>query len=148
MPSKTKTLRKHIHHVDKRLKFSLRLYFIISIVMLAIVSYDIFKSILSIEFALFGIIFGIGAGIISSRMNHLSWNHDGQKIVSRLDTFGIIILAFYIVFAIFRAKIIELFVQGPVVGAISFSIISGIMIGRVIGTRGAILKVLEEQGII
>lgn len=116
--------------------------------MLSVVSYDLFKNILSLEFAFVGILIGVGGGIVSSRMNHLSWDHDAEKIVSRLDVFGIIILVAYIIFAILRTKLISYFVHGPTVGAISFSIVAGIMIGRVIGTRGKILKILKEEKII
>jgi len=141
-------LRKHIHHVDKKLKFRLRLYFIIAVIMFLVVLYDVFTNILSLEFAVVGVIAGIVVGVLSARMYQLSWDKDAEKIVSRLDLAGTVYLVLYIVFAIFRTKIIELFVHGPVIGAISFSIITGVIIGRVIGTRGAILKVLEEQGII
>ena len=148
MPRKQRSLRKHVHHVDKKLRFRLRLYSIISIVMFGIVLYEIFKNTLPLEFAVVGIFIGLFVGIISARMYNLSWNHDAKKIVSRLDMLGIIILTVYIVFAIFRTKLISYFVQGPVVGAISFSIIAGIMIGRVIGTRNAIIEILQEREII
>lgn len=144
----TKPRKKLSHHIDKKIRIRFRIYFILSIVMLTVVGYDLFKNIFSLEFAFVGILIGIGGGIISSRMNHLSWNHDAQKIVSRLDMFGTIILVAYIVFAIFRTKLILYFVHGPVVGAISFSIIAGIMIGRVLGTRGKILQILREERII
>lgn len=143
-----KSLRKHIHHVDKKLKFRLRLYFIIAIVMLSIVFYDIFKNILSIEFALIATGIGIAVGVISARMSNISWNKDANKIATSLDKFGVIFTGIYIVFAVFRQQLIGLFVHGPIVGAISFSIAAGVMIGRVVGTRGAILKILEEQKII
>ena len=143
-----KPLRKHAHHVDKKLRFRLRLYSIISLVMLGIVLYEIFQNTLPLEFAVVGIFIGLFVGIISARMYHLSWSRDAKKIVSRLDMLGIIILAVYIVFAIFRTKLISYFVQGPVVGAISFSIIAGMMLGRVVGTRNAIIEILKEREII
>lgn len=141
-------LRKHVHNIDKKLTFRLRLFAIISILMLGVVLYDIFTNILAIEFAVVVILAGVILGIISARMYHLSWNHDAQKIVSRLDIVGVIILVFYIVFVIFRSKLIGFFVHGPTVGAVGFSITAGIMIGRIIGTRGAIIRILEDRGII
>lgn len=143
-----KTLRKHARHVDKKLKFRLKIFIIVATVMFGVVLYDIFTNILPLEFAMPVILVGLVVGIISARMYHLSWSHDAQKIVSRLDSVGIVILIFYLIFAVFRGKLIEFFVQGPVVGAVSFSVITGIMIGRVLGTRGAILKTLEEEGLI
>lgn len=143
-----KPLRRHAHHVDKKLRFRLRLYSIISLVMLGVVLYDIFQKTLPLEFATFGILIGLVLGIISARRYHLSWDKDAKKIVSRLDLIGIIILVLYIGFVIVRSKLIGIFVQGPVVGAVSFSITAGVMIGRVVGTRNAIIEILREREII
>lgn len=148
MPKKQKSLRRHIHHIDKKLRFRVRLYSIISLVMLLIVLYEIFIKILPLEFAIVGIFIGLFLGVISARMYHLSWSHDAKKIVSRLDVVGIIILVIYIAFVIVRSKLIGYFVAAPMVGAVSFSITAGIMIGRVIGTRNAIIEILREREII
>ena len=143
-----RSLRKHTHHIDKKLKFRLRLYSIISLVMLGIVLYEIFIKIIPLPFAVVGIFIGLFLGIISARMYHLAWSKDAKKIVSRLDTVGIIILVCYIAFVIVRSKLIGYFVAAPIVGAVSFSITAGIMIGRVIGTRNAIIEILKEREII
>jgi hypothetical protein len=143
-----KPLRKHVHHIDKKLKFRLRLYALISLVMLGIVLYEIFINILPLPFAVTGIVIGLFLGIISARMYHLSWNHDAKKIVSRLDVIGTSILVLYIIFAIVRSRLIGYFVAAPMVGAVGFSITAGIMIGRVVGTRNAIIEILKEREII
>lgn len=148
MPKRHRSLHKHVHHIDKKLKFRLRLYSIISLVMLGVVLYEIFIKTLPLEFAVVGIFIGLFGGIISARMYHLSWNHDAKKIVSRLDVVGIIILVFYIAFVIARSKLIGYFVVAPMVGAVGFSITAGIMMGRVIGTRNAIMEILKEREII
>jgi uncharacterized protein (DUF697 family) len=146
MPNKS--LRKHVHHIDKKLKFRVRLYSLISLVMLGIVLYEIFIKIIPLPFAAIGIFIGLFLGIISARMYHLSWDKDAKKIVSRLDVIGIIILVFYMAFVIVRSKLIGYFVAAPMVGAVGFSITAGIMIGRVIGTRNAIMEILKEREII
>ena len=148
MPKRQRSLRKHVHHVDKKLRFRLRLYSIISLAMLGIVLYEIFINILPLEFAVVGIFIGLFVGIISARMYHLSWSKDAKKIVSRLDTVGIIILVCYMAFVIVRSKLIGYFVAAPMVGAVGFSITAGIMIGRLIGTRNAIIEILKEREII
>jgi hypothetical protein len=116
--------------------------------MLGIVLYEIFINILPLEFAVVGIFIGLFVGIISARMYHLSWSKDAKKIVSRLDTVGIIILVCYMAFVIVRSKLIGYFVAAPMVGAVGFSITAGIMIGRLIGTRNAIIEILKEREII
>ena len=143
-----RSLRKHAYHVDKKLRFRLRLYALISLVMLGIVLYEIFIKILPLKFAGIGILVGLTIGIISARMYHLSWDKDAKKIVSRLDIIGIIILVFYLAFVIVRSRLIGIFVAAPVVGAVGFSITAGVMIGRVVGTRNAIMEILKEREII
>ena len=148
MPRKSLQKRVLHHHLDKKLKFRLRLYVIMLLVMLGIVFYDTFTKTLPLVFAAFGILVGLFVGIFSSRMQHLSWDYDAKKIVSRLDIVGIIILICYMAFTIVKSKLIGIFVQGPVVGAVGFSITAGVMVGRVIGTRNAIMEILKEREII
>jgi len=145
---KRKPLRKHAHHVDKKLKLRLRLYALIALVMLGIVLYEMFIKILPLLFAVVGIFVGLFIGIISARMRHLSWDHDAKQIVSRLDVVGVIILVLYMAFVIVRSRLIGYFVVAPMVGAVGFSITAGVMIGRVIGTRNAIIEILREREII
>lgn len=137
----------HLHHLDKRLRLRLRIYFIIAIVMLGIVFYDFVIGKIGPSLSFLGILIGIGVGIISARMYHISWNHSASKVVGKLDLFGGFILVLYIMFELGKEKIVAYFVQGPTVGALSFSILAGAMIGRVLGTRGRILDVLKEQKI-
>lgn len=143
-----RSLRKHVHHIDKKLRFRVRLYSLISLVMLVIVLCEIFIKILPLPFAVVGIFVGLFIGIITARQRHLSWDKDAKKIVSRLDVIGIIILVLYLIFVIMRSRLIGIFVQGPIVGAVSFSITAGVMIGRVVGTRNAIIEILREREII
>lgn len=135
-------------HIDKRLQFRFRLYFIIAIILLCIVGYNFIRGDLSLLLTLLTLGIGLCAGIISARMYQLSWNHDGQKIVSRLDGLGGVILILYILFALLRDKLLAMFVAAPSIGAATFAIIAGIMMGRVIGTRGKIVHILKEQEII
>ncbi len=132
-------------NISKKLRRRLQIYFFISIILFIVVCYEIIVHLVPFSFALIGIVVGTAIGFIAARMFHLSWNHDAQEIVSRLDLFGIGILILYIVFAIFRTKIIGHFVHGSSVGGISLSTANGVMIGRVLGTRGRIIKILREQ---
>jgi hypothetical protein len=78
-------------------------------------------------------------------MFHISWNHDAKKVVSRFDVYGVIILVLYIFFEIFREKIVGYFTHDIQVGTVGFALLAGIMFGRVLGTRGKIMKILKEQ---
>src|SRR5579862_7983779 len=94
------SLRKHSHHLDKRLRFRLRLYFLITLILFGILIYDIARGALRFDYGFLGLLAGAGVGIISSRMFHTSWDKDAKKVISRLDTFGFGILLLYIVFEI------------------------------------------------
>lgn len=118
------------------------------LVMLGIVLYEIFIKILPLEFAMVGVIIGLFIGIFTARMRHVSWDHDAKQIVSRLDIVGVIILVLYLAFVIIRSKLIGIFVAAPMVGAVGFSITAGVMFGRVIGTRNAIMEILKERELI
>lgn len=142
-----KTLRNHQQHLDKRLRFRLYLYFIISLILLSILIYNIFIGALRLDYGLIGLAAGIGIGIITTRMFHISWSKDAKKVVSRLDTFGVGILILYVLFEFLRGTVIGFFTHGDQVATVGFAVLAGIMFGRVIGTRGKIIEILEEQKI-
>jgi hypothetical protein len=139
--------REHGKHLDKKLRFRLRIYFAISIILLGVVSFEIFTNRVSPLLALVGLGIGLLIGVIAARMFLLSWDKDAKKVISRLDVVGGIILAIYIVIAIFRGKIIGHYVQGSYVTGTSLSVVAGIMIGRVFGTGQKIVEILREQGL-
>lgn len=140
-----RSLRHHSHHIDKRLRFRLRIYFLIAAILIGILFFNVFRGSLRLDFGILGLLAGCGIGIISSRMFHISWSHDAKKVVSRLDMFGIGILILYILFEIFREKIVGYFTHDIQVGTVGFAVLAGIMFGRVLGTRGKIIKILKQQ---
>lgn len=100
-----------------------------------------------LDFGLFGLLVGVGIGVVASRMFRTSWNHDAKKVVSRLDIFGVGILISYMLLEVFRGKIVGYFTHGLQVETVGFAFLAGIMFGRVLGTRGRIIEVLKEQKI-
>src|SRR5664279_5358280 len=103
---------KHGHHLDKKLRFRIRMYFVISIILLGIVIYEIVLGKETGILSLIGLAVGSCIGILTARIFLLSWDKDAKKVISRLDVIGGIIIVFYIVLAIFRNKIIGQLVQG------------------------------------
>lgn len=140
-----KSLKPHVQHLDKKLRFRLRIYLLISLILIFILIYNIIRGALRIEYGLISILVGIIIGIASARMFHISWNHDADKVVSRLDIFGSVILILYIVLEFFRGRIIGYFTHGSEVTAVTFALFAGVMFGRVLGMRGRIIDVLKEQ---
>jgi Kef-type K+ transport system membrane component KefB len=80
-------------------------------------------------------------------MYKISWDSTAEQVISKFDFFGIVILFLYIGFEIFRERIVEQFVHGPSVVAVSFAVLAGIMYGRVMGISGKINKIFKEEGV-
>lgn len=140
--------KKHIPHIDKKLVFRLRIYFILSLIMIGIVLFEIFSGRLNIILAFTGLLFGILVGVITARMFILSWDKDAEQVISKLDYVGGIILIAYLIFSFFRSSLIGHFVQANYVTGTSFAFATGVMIGRVFGTGRKIVSLLREQNLL
>lgn len=143
-----KKLKKLHRHIDKKIVFRARLYAIIFIIMLLFLLRDIFQGIISPQFFFAGLSLGVTLGVLASRMFQLSWDKDNKRIIARLDSFGIVILVFYILFSFFRNDLITFFVHGPMVGAISLAVLTGSFFGQLLGMRNGIKGILQAEGII
>lgn len=142
------SLRKHSHHLDRRLRFRIILYMIITVILLGVIIFNIYTHALRPTLGLIGLAAGIGIGIITTRMFKMSWDKDAKKIVGRLDIYGIIILVIYVGFEIFRGKIVGYFTHNFQVAPVGFAVLAGIMFGRVLGTYTWVIKILKEQEIL
>lgn len=140
--------RKHVKHLDRKLRFRLRIYFLVSIILLGAVLFEILTSRVNLLLALIGLLVGGFIGVIAARRFLLSWDKNEKKVIAELDFIGGVILVLYIASAIFRSRIIGHFVQGSYVTGTSLSVVTGIMIGRVFGTGHKIVEILQKQRII
>jgi hypothetical protein len=131
--------------VDKKLRNRLGLYLFISVVIFGVVVYQITQNNIGISLPLLGLIVGVFIGILFSRTYKIYWDHDGQQVVSRMDSYGIALLVLYILFEIFRERIVGIFVPGPALFGVSFAVLAGVMYGRVLGMRGKIGRIIKEQ---
>jgi hypothetical protein len=120
---------------------------VISVVLSAIVCYEILTGRVSLLLAVFGLLIGTIIGVYTARMYLFSWDKDARKVISRLDLLGIGILILYILASIFRSRIIGYFVQPSYVTGMSIAVVTGLMIGRIVGTGQKITKILKEQNL-
>lgn len=139
--------RKHKPHLHNKVLWNLRIFYLITIILLGIVIYEILTNRVTISLALISIILGTFIGVFTARMYLFSWDKDTKKIISRLDMFGIIILVIYILASIFRGKIIGQFVAPAYVTGVSLSVATGLMIGRLMGTGHIITSILKKQNL-
>lgn len=135
-------------NIHKRIRIRLVLYFIVSVLMLAVSVFHIVKDGANVLLSLVGLVLGILIGVLASRMFKISWDTTSSQVIAVFDALGIAILVGYVIFEIFREKIVSQFVHGPSVIAVSFMVLAGLMYGRVLGTHGKIRTIFKEQGII
>lgn len=135
-------------HIDKKILLRARIFALVFLVMSVLLARDVIIDVISLPAALLALGFGLIVGIIASRMFHLSWSRDGNKVIASLDTLGIIILLLYILFAFVRDDILNYIVHGKLVGAMSMALVTGSFLGQLIGMRNGIKGILKEEGII
>jgi Kef-type K+ transport system membrane component KefB len=138
------TLKDKVH---KRLRLRVVIYFIISVIVLGISIFHIIEDYASVSLCVVGLLLGVLIGLGVARMYKISWDNTAEQVISKFDFFGIVILFLYIGFEIFRERIVEQFVHGPSVVAVSFAVLAGIMYGRVMGISGKINKIFKEEGV-
>jgi Kef-type K+ transport system membrane component KefB len=121
----------------------MRIYSLIFLAMLGVVVWDVAWADIGALLALLGLIVGTLLGSLASRMYRLSWDEASNKVIARIDRLGFVILVFYIAFEVFRNQLFGHWLQGATLGAFSFSVLAGLMLGQASGTRHGIRRVLE-----
>jgi len=132
-------------YIDKKLRNRMIVFTIISLVMLGVVIYEIAIGSIKRRIELAAIVIGLWIWLLVHRMFHISRHEDEEKVISRIDRTGAIILVMYILFSIGRHRLIEQFFQWSAVLAVTMAAVFGMMAGRVIGMRNRIVKILKEQ---
>lgn len=125
-----------------------RIFGFVSLVFVFILGQDFFNGTISLAYLLGALIVGITVGMLASRMYHLSWDHDGKKVVGRLDAVGIVVLVLYILFAIFRKTLVGVVVHGPMIGTVTIAVMGGLFLGQILGIRNGVRGILKAEGII
>ncbi len=132
-------------HIDRKLIFRIRIFYVIGIILTGLMLYDIFEDTIGIELSLGGFLLGLFIGVIATRMFIIHWHEERAKVVSRFDTIGIIIMLLYVIFSISRSWLFGHWLHGSTLTAFTYSILAGIMIGRIAGMRLKIRSILSEQ---
>ncbi len=135
-------------YVPTRLRWQLAIYIALALIFCGLSAYHTIMNDIGLACALIGFLCGGLAGIAFSRILHISWDHGARQVIARFDAAGLVILVVYLLFEIFRTQLVSLVLRGPSVIIASFAVLAGIMIGRVIGMRGKIREILQEQQLI
>jgi len=132
----------------RRLLTRIRILTIIGLIVLAIAVYDIIKDRLSFILFLLILVLGFVLGFfIFSRMSTVVWDEEREIILAgRLDVTAVIVIVLYILFDIGIRQFFHAELDGisEITGYV-FSAIGATLIGRSIGTRIAIYRLLERR---
>jgi len=132
-------------HIDRKLIFRIRIFYVIGIIMTGLMLYDILGGMIGFELSLGGFLLGLFLGFIATRMFIIHWHDEKAKVVSRFDTIGIFVMLLYVAFSASRTWFFGHWIHGSVLTAFTYSILAGVMIGRIVGMRLKIKNILSEQ---
>ena len=132
-------------HIDRKLIFRIRIFYVIGIILTGLMLYDVLEGIIGFELSIGGFLLGLFLGFLATRMFIIHWHEERAKVVSRLDTIGIIVMLIYMTFSLSRAWFFGHWIHGSVLTAFTYSILAGIMIGRIVGMRLKIKNILSGQ---
>ncbi|HVW67247.1 MAG TPA: hypothetical protein VHA78_06010 [Candidatus Peribacteraceae bacterium] len=141
------------HHVSPQLQRRMRIFLIIAFCMLVIAVTHVAQDNLNPYVVLGSVIGGAVVGVVTTRIFHLSWDHDGQKVVGRIDKIGLAVLVLYVLFEIARSMLFEKLMPAEASSALSqasiagFIFIAAALISRVVALRGRMINILREQKI-
>lgn len=139
--------RPNRENVERRLRVRLRLYTLIFVAMLAVVIIEGVRGRVSPILIVAGTLGGVTIGLVVSRMYDLHWDEETNKVVSRLDWLGGVILVLYLAFSLSRDWLFGHWVQGPSLGVLTLSLTAGTMAGRVLGTVEGIRRTMRAWGL-
>ena len=134
-----KIYREHLHHVDKKLVFRVRMFSAISLITFGISIVETIYYGLEWWYLGLGLALGIAVGWGVSYAQKVSRDTEKLKIITRMDVTGIIILVAYVAFAIARRWLFSYVAQDAALTVLTLSFTTGTM-----WTRGLVLY----QGII
>lgn len=131
--------------LDRKLRRRLWLYSGIFVVMLVVVIIDLAQGEIGIWLALIGLAGGLLIGLAVSRMFLVTWDTSTSQVTSQVDLLGAVIIGLYIVFAILRRWLFGHWLPDSVLSAFTFSVISGVMLGRAFGLEIDIQQALARR---
>lgn len=129
----------------------MRIFLIIAFCMLVIAETHVMQDHINPFIVLGSVVVGAAVGIVTTRIFHLSWDHDGQKVVGRIDKIGLAVLVLYVIFEIARSMLFEKLMPASTSASLSaativgFIFIAAALISRVLALRGRMIKILREQ---
>lgn len=132
-------------HVDKLLVFYLLISLVVAFAMCLIVISDILLGYLSWVLAISGFLFGGTVGYTLGRILTVTWNKRKRKAVMVMDIVGVIALITYATMRFGETWLLQQWLTGVALSALSLAILAGAFFGRILGLRKSINEIIEEK---
>lgn len=134
--------------INTKLRRQLRIFLVIYLIMTVLVIERLIWGDVNPLWAPAGFALGLVLGLALTRTKVLGWDDAEHAVAGRTDALGIAILAAYILFIVFRNRIISAGVEdADAVGVIGLAMTAGAMFGRVYFTMRGIRRILAAAGI-
>ncbi|MDB5259107.1 MAG: hypothetical protein JWO73_315 [Candidatus Taylorbacteria bacterium] len=138
--------QEHIdRHVHRGLKARVRIYLCISVLIVIAIVYRIVAHGSAGFYPVIIFIVGIVIGVFLSKMFKISWDEQAQKVISRIDIYGFLLLAAYIAFEFLGERYIHEQFSGYDAATIVLALAGGAILGRGWGIGRKMLQVLGEN---
>ncbi len=131
--------------VDKKIRHKVRFYVLMFIISLTLAINAVFTETVPVKYPMMAFLIGLGIGMILSRIQKVTWDKDGERIIKEFDLISGILLFFLILLFIFKEKLVQEFVHFPKINSVLFALNAGIMLGRTIFIRHKIIKILKSN---
>ncbi|HET8581554.1 MAG TPA: hypothetical protein VFL98_03805 [Candidatus Paceibacterota bacterium] len=136
-----------LRYLHRRIIVQVAILLIVAIGLFIAVAYDAAEGAIGIIPVILAALAGIAVGYAAGRMFILRWHEDTRKVILRMDRTGFILIAAYIVFRIVSGQLLGEYFDGAALSAISFAVIDGVLIGRLLSLWRGIGRVLLAQGV-
>lgn len=123
-------------YVSRSIRFRVRLYVVVFAIALVGAGVGTIRiGGVAIWFALAGLLVGVTVGVLASRITRLRWDSFARRVVGKIDAVGAIVLVSYLLLAVYRSRIVDIWVHGPTGAATSLAVLAGMMAGQVLGIQ-------------
>ena len=134
--------RKYVH---RKLLLRLRLFALVSLGMCGAVTYQVltYQAFVLPTLAAAGT--GLLVGLVVGRLSKVLWHEEATQVVAKMDKLGGMVLAGYVVVALSRRWVLGHWFTGHELTAVTLAFTAGVMLGRLLATRRAVILVLQSQ---
>ncbi|MGI4885437.1 MAG: hypothetical protein ACRYFR_10815 [Janthinobacterium lividum] len=138
-----RTVRRRFVH--RKLIMRLRMFALVFTGIVGAVGYQVVKFHAHLLPVLGSVGLGLGLGLLVGRMAKVTWQEDAAQVVAKMDKLGGLILGLYLVVSLARWWVLGHWFAGHELTAVALSFTGGIMLGRLLFTRHAVVKALKAQ---